>query len=88
MPHEVQQYLLYFIAIQIDEKWQELVVRIVHFFVPGSVKHTSLVQLLKGGVNVPTTEGILGGKPLVVPHASRNQTSPVSCSKTYQNRQS
>ncbi|KAG9067165.1 hypothetical protein KI688_011946 [Linnemannia hyalina] len=60
-----------------DEKWQELVVQIEDtFFAPDSNNYTSLVQFVKGGANVPTTGGSLGGLPFVLPRADRETNNP------------
>ncbi|KAG0195634.1 hypothetical protein BGX28_000948, partial [Mortierella sp. GBA30] len=61
------------------EKWHELVVQIENdFFTPDSVNYTSLAQLLKSGVNVPTTGGSLGGLPFVLPRAGKTKVNQPS----------
>ncbi|OAQ23964.1 hypothetical protein K457DRAFT_1836886 [Linnemannia elongata AG-77] len=60
-----------------DEKWKELLAQTENnFFAPDSVNYTSLVQLLKGGLDVPTTGGILGGLPFILPRARRYTDQP------------
>ncbi|KAG0197645.1 hypothetical protein BGX28_008853 [Mortierella sp. GBA30] len=54
------------------EEWRERVSKIEGgFFAPESVNYTSLVQLLKAGVHVPTTRGTLGGLPFILPRAGK-----------------
>ncbi|KAF9536259.1 hypothetical protein EC957_011807, partial [Mortierella hygrophila] len=60
-----------------DEIWQQLVVQIEDtFFAPDSNNYTSLVQFVKGGANIPTTGGPLGGLPFVLPRADRETNNP------------
>ncbi|KAG0200201.1 hypothetical protein BGX31_004112, partial [Mortierella sp. GBA43] len=59
------------------EEWRQLIAQIEDaFFAPGSENYTSLVRFVKGGANIPTTEGALGGLPFVHPRAGGKANRP------------
>jgi len=66
--------------IQIGDEWHQRVVQIEgDFFASDSENYAGLVQFVKGGANIPTTGGTLGGLPSVLPRAGGKRISPVSC---------
>ncbi|KAF9306408.1 hypothetical protein BGZ74_006116 [Mortierella antarctica] len=58
--------------------WQKLEQVEDDFFAPDSDNYNnmSLVELLKAGVNVPTSGGVLGGLPSVIPRAGNRENQP------------
>ncbi|KAF9904374.1 hypothetical protein EC991_002713, partial [Linnemannia zychae] len=59
------------------EGWHQRVAQIENdFFAPDSGNYTGLVQFVKGGANIPTTGGTLGGLPFVLPPAGGKTNQP------------